>query len=66
MYNLTVSTLGKVLRTSAPVTASQALRDWFTEETTGYHVACHDESGVTFTKAQLRDVARQAGGLTAE
>ncbi len=60
MYNLTVSTLGKVLRTSAPVTAPQALRDWFAEEATGYHVACHDESGATCTKSQLRDAARQA------
>ena len=49
-----------VLRTSAPVTAPQALRDWFAEEATGYHVACHDESGAACTKSQLRDAARQA------
>ncbi len=60
MYNLTVSTLGKVLRTGAAVTAPQALRNWFAEEATGYQVVCHDESGAACTKGQLRDVARQA------
>ncbi len=58
MYNLTVSTSAGVSRTGAPVQASQALRDWFSEETTGYGVACHDQSGASVTKAQLRNVVR--------
>ena len=62
MYNLTVSTLGKVLRTGTPVTAPQALRDWFAEETTGYQVVCHDQTGALCSKSQLRNVARQARG----
>ena len=60
MYNLTVSTSAGVLRTLALVAAPQALRDWFSEETTGYTVACHDEGGASISKAQLRVVARQA------
>jgi hypothetical protein len=59
MYTLTTSISGKVLRSGSPVTASQALRDWFSDETTGYDVTCHGPKGVLMTKAQLRVVARQ-------
>ena len=61
MFTLTTSTGGRVLRSGLPVTASQALRDWFAEESTGYDVACRDDSGTAMTKAQLRVIARSAG-----
>ena len=60
MYTLTTSISGKVLRSGSPVAASQALRDWFADETTGYEVTCRDKKGALVTKAQLRVVARQA------
>ena len=60
MYILTTSVSGKVLRTGAPVGASQALRTWFDDEVTGYLVTCQDEKGVAVTKGQLRDVQRHA------
>ena len=60
MYSLTVSTSAGVLRTHVSAAAPQALRDWFSEEATGYNVTCHDEGGASVTKAQLRVVARQA------
>ena len=60
MYHLTVSTTAGVLRTHVPVAASQALRDWFSEETTGYEVTCQDETGASVTRTQLRAMARQA------
>jgi hypothetical protein len=59
MYTLTTSISGKVLRSGVPVGASQALRDWFQDETTGYDVVCRNKKGATVTKAQLRDVVRQ-------
>ena len=59
MYNLTVSTSAGLLRTHGSVAAPQALRDWFSEETTGYTVTCHDQEGASVTKAQLRLAARQ-------
>jgi hypothetical protein len=58
MFNLTTSISGKVLRTALPVGASQALRDWFDQEATGYEVTCQDESGAPVTKAKLREIAR--------
>lgn len=60
MYTLTTSISGKVLRSGTPVTASQALRDWFSDETTGYDVTCSDQKGTRVTRAQLRVAARQA------
>ncbi len=73
MYNLTVSTSAGVIRTRGTVAAPQALRDWFSEETTGYTVTCLDQAGATVTKAQLRRATRQtyeasrdAGGPTSE
>jgi hypothetical protein len=60
VYILTTSIPGKVLRTGAPVGASQALRTWFDDEETGYLVTCHDEKGAEVTKGQLRDVKRLA------
>lgn len=60
MYILTTSISGKVLRSGTPVAASQALRDWFADETTGYDVTCCDKKGKSVTKAQLRTIARQA------
>jgi hypothetical protein len=60
MYTLTTSISGTVLRSGAPVTASQALRDWFADESTGYDVSCKDKKGKAVTKAQLRVVARAA------
>lgn len=60
MYTLTTSISGKVLRSGTPVGASQALRDWFADESTGYDVVCLDVKGKSVTKAQLRTVARQA------
>lgn len=62
VYHLTVSTSAGVIRTHLPIQASQALKDWFSEETTGYFVTCHDQSGASVTKAQLRVVARHAYG----
>lgn len=62
MYNLTVSTSAGVLRTHGSVAASQVLRDWFSEETTGYTVTCRDQAGTSVTKAQLRLIVRQAYG----
>ena len=59
MYNLTISTSAGVLRTNPSVAAPQALKDWFSQETTGYDVTCHDESGMSVTKAQFRVVARR-------
>jgi hypothetical protein len=59
MYTLTTSISGKVLRSGVPVGASQALRDWFKDETTGYDVVCRNKKGASVTKAQLRDVVRQ-------
>jgi hypothetical protein len=58
-WRLHVYSLG-VLRTHVSVAAPQALRDWFSEEATGYNVTCHDEGGASVTRAQLRVVARQA------
>jgi hypothetical protein len=60
VYNLTISTQGKVLRSSGPFSARQTLRDWFDGEATGYDVTCQDEGGGAVTKAQLRDVVRLA------
>ena len=66
MYNLTVSyspttsSTAAVARPLVPMAASQALRGWFEEEATGYLVTCHDESGVSVTKARLRELARRA------
>ncbi len=60
MYHLTVSTSAGVLRTHVPVAAPQALRDWFSEEATGYEVTCQDESGASVTRTQLRAAARQS------
>ncbi len=60
MYILTTSISGKVLRTGAPVGASQALRTWFDDEVTGYSVMCQDEKGAAVTKGQLREVMRHA------
>ena len=60
MYSLTVTVDGKPVRSIGPVEASQALRDWFAEEETGYRVECRDETGKPVTKAQLRVVARGA------
>ena len=62
MFNLVVSTSAGLLRTGAPVGARQALRDWFSEESTGYTVTCHDQSGAAVTKSQLRVMARDAYG----
>jgi hypothetical protein len=59
-YNPTVSTAATVLRARPFRAASQTLREWFAEEATGYQVACHDESGVSVTKAQLREITRRA------
>ena len=58
MYHLKISASGKLLRSSTPVAASQALRDWFQEETTGYDVTCHGEDGVAVTRGQLRKAAQ--------
>jgi hypothetical protein len=73
MYNLTVSTSAGVLRTRGSVAAPQALRDWFSEETTGYTVTCRDQAGASVTKAQLRletkqtyEASRDADGRTSE
>jgi hypothetical protein len=60
MYTLTTSVSGKVLRSGAPVGASQALRDWFQDETTGYEVVCRNKKGAKVTKAQLREAVRNA------
>lgn len=60
MYILTTSISGKVVRTGAPVGASQALRTWFEDEATGYLVTCSDKKGKAVTKGQLREVARNA------
>ncbi len=60
MYILTTSTLGKVLRTGSPVSASQALKDWFEDEVTGYEVTCADQKGIPMTKRELREIARHA------
>ena len=60
MYTLTTSISGKVLRSGTPVAASQALRDWFADEATGYDVVCRDKKGKSVTKAQLRTIVRQA------
>ena len=60
MYILTVTVDGKPVRSIGPVDASQALRDWFAEEATGYRLDCRDEKGEAVTKAQLRIVARSA------
>lgn len=59
MYNLTVSTSAGLLRTLKFIAAPQALRAWFSEETTGYTVTCRDQAGASVTKAQLRLAARQ-------
>ncbi len=73
MYNLTVSTSTGVLRTRGPVAAPQALRDWFSEETTGYTVTCRDQNGAAVTKAKLRvmtkrgyEACRDAGAQATE
>ena len=58
MYILTTSIAGKVLRTGTPLAASQALKAWFDDETTGYLVTCQDEKGAAVTKRELREVAR--------
>ncbi len=60
MYTLTTSISGKALRSGTPIAASQALRDWFADESTGYDVVCVDSKGKAVTKAQLRVVARAA------
>jgi hypothetical protein len=60
VYTLTTSISGKVLRSGTPVAASQALRDWFADEATGYDVVCRDKKGKSVTKAQLRTIVRQA------
>ena len=60
MYSLTTSISGKMLPSGTPVTASQALRNWFSEETTGYDVICSDQRATRVTCAQLRAVARHA------
>ena len=60
MYHLKVSAAGKLLRSGAPVTAAQALRDWFKEETTGYEVTCHGEDGASISRGQLRKAAQHA------
>lgn len=60
VYHLIISYEGKVLRTGAPVAASQVLREWFDQETTGYQVVCHDKKGSSVTKAELRAIARHA------
>jgi hypothetical protein len=58
VYHLKISAAGKLLRSGTPVAAAQALRDWFKEETTGYQVTCHDESGALVTRGQLRKAAQ--------
>jgi hypothetical protein len=63
VYSLTVSTPGRVLRVRTPVIASQALRDWFAEETTGYRVVCRDANGTLVSRAQLRAVVRDVGQM---
>lgn len=59
MYTLTISTPEKLLRVRSPVSAFQAIRDWFEEETTGYLVACLAEDGTPVTRGQLRAAAQQ-------
>ncbi len=63
MYSLTVSSPERVLRVRAPVIASQALRDWFAEETTGYQVSCQATDGSSVSRMQLREVVRALGRM---
>lgn len=60
MFTLTTTADGRVLRAGPPVTAPQALRDWFADEATGYTVTCRDDAGSPVTKGQLRAIARGA------
>lgn len=60
MYNLTITTGGKLLRSLPSISARQALKGWHDEECTGYQVTCHDEAGTAVTKGQLREVVRRA------
>lgn len=59
VYYLKISAAGKLLRSGAPVSAFQALKDWFKEETTGYGVTCHNEDGASVTRSQLRKAMQQ-------
>lgn len=60
MYHLTVTADGKLVRAIGPIGASDAMKAWFAEEATGYRVDCTDETGVSITKAGLREIARHA------
>ena len=60
MYHLTVTSGGKLVRSVGPLGAPEALKAWFDEETTGYHVQCRDQANQAVTKAGLREIARHA------
>lgn len=59
MYHLTILDAGKVLRLEAPVTASQALKDWSAAEAAGHNVSCRNELGAPMSKARLRKLTEK-------